>query len=140
MSLGSVNVSAMSFSDMAVNIKQKYADALVLYSNSSFANCYYLCGYCVELALKYKIAKYLRWTNFSTSQNDKTLKTHDLNLLLKYTGIIGLNLTPEWSIVKEWNETIRYMNPRTISQTDAQEMLDSTKIVVRSICKCLLKA
>jgi hypothetical protein len=39
------------------NIRQKYSDSLLLCENSRFSNAIYLCGYCIEMALKYAIAE-----------------------------------------------------------------------------------
>lgn len=139
MALGSINTDVMTFDDMKANIKKKYADAKSLLDQGSYANCYYLCGYCVELALKYKIAKHLKWSDFRLSSNERTLKSHDLDLLLRFTGIEGLNSTPDWSVVKDWNESIRYANPHNIAQAEAEDMLNATKNVVRRISACLLK-
>lgn len=139
MALGSINTDRMTFSSMQANIKAKYADAKYLFAQNSYANCYYLCGYCVELALKYRIAKYLKWPDFHLSSDEKSLKSHDLDLLLRFTGIVGLNATADWSIVKDWNESIRYANPSDISMVAAQEMIDATKTIVRGISKCLLE-
>ena len=139
MALGSINTDVMTFDDMKANIKKKYADAKYLLDQGSYANCYYLCGYCVELALKYKIAKHLKWRDFSLSSSEKTLKSHNIDLLLRFTGIVGLNSTADWSVVKDWNESIRYANPSDIAQAVSFGMLTATKNVVRRISACLLK-
>jgi hypothetical protein len=129
----------MTLDGRKAKIKKKYVDAEYLLNQGSYANCCYLCGYCVELALKYKIAKHLKWPDFRLSSSEKTLKSHNLDLLLRFTGIVGLNTTADWSVVKDWNESIRYANPSDIVQADAQGMLTATKNVVRRISACLLK-
>jgi HEPN domain-containing protein len=43
--------------EIELNIKQKYKDATILHKYNGYSNAIYLCGYCVELALKYAIIK-----------------------------------------------------------------------------------
>lgn len=139
MTISDINTNELDYGGLRENIKQKYSDAKLLFLNGGYANCYYLCGYCVELALKYKIAKYLKWLSFTPLREEKNLKCHDLNHLLRYTGLHNLTMTPDWNVVKDWSESIRYANPSLISKQSADEMLKSTKVVVRGIYKCLLK-
>ena len=65
----------MEFNDIESNIRQKYEDAKILKENGSYANSIYLNGYCVELALKYAIAKHMNWDSCDVN-NFKFLKTH----------------------------------------------------------------
>ncbi len=67
----------MSFEEIINNIRQKYADAILLKEHKSFANSIYLSGYCVELSLKYAVAKHMNWTSFRTEGKLKFL-TEDL--------------------------------------------------------------
>jgi len=48
------------------NLRQKYHDAVLLADNQRYANAIYLSGYCVELALKYKITHHFNWDSYRT--------------------------------------------------------------------------
>ncbi|MEA3644325.1 MAG: hypothetical protein VBE63_31030, partial [Lamprobacter sp.] len=48
------------------NIRQKYSDAALLIENRRYANAIYLCGYCIELSIKYAITKQLQWPAYRT--------------------------------------------------------------------------
>lgn len=68
------------------NITQKYRDADLLIQHGRFSNAIYLCGYCIELSLKYAIAKQLHWPAYRTEGKLKFLKVHDLDVLVPLTG------------------------------------------------------
>ena len=76
----------MELEEILNNIRQKYFDAVLLKEHGRYANAIYLSGYCVELSLKYAIAKHLNWTSFNTEGKFKFLKVHDLELLVSLTG------------------------------------------------------
>lgn len=70
--------------------RARLKDAIALRSKKRFDAGFYLCGYAVELALKVRICKTLRWAGYPESAADlkifKQFHTHDLNLLLLLTG------------------------------------------------------
>ena len=56
-----------------------------------FDGAFYLCGYSVELALKARICRTLKWSGFPQTgqefQGLQSVKTHDLEVLLRFSGI-----------------------------------------------------
>ena len=124
---------------MEDNIKQKYLDAKLLCENGRHANSIYLCGYCVELALKYAITKKLNWTQFRTDNRFKFLKVHDFDLLLAFTGDeLRIKKLVDWSVVQAWSESKRYENPSNAKHNDSEAMLEATKKLVEELCTILL--
>lgn len=116
--------------------------ARLLRARHSYDASVYLCGYAVEIALKARICKALKWTDgfpqtakeFSLKAN---LKTHDLEALLEYTGLQHRirssdtgGLFVEWSVVVEWSPEQRYEPKGTKTSVDADSMIASTRIIL----------
>jgi hypothetical protein len=120
-------------------------DSKILYRSLRFDGSYYLCGYVVELGLKYRICKTLNWDGyFETAKEFKpkdttgynSFKTHDLEALLKLSGIeqnIRNNFIAEWSIVRVWNPEKRYQPIGTIKGITAKAMLKSSEIILKEL-------
>jgi HEPN domain-containing protein len=129
----------MEPSEIINNICQKYNDAMLLKDHGRYANCIYLSGYCVELALKYAITKHMNWTRFNTEGKFKFLKIHDLDLLVSLTGReIDIKRTPAWQIVNQWSENKRYSDPIISTLIDAEAMLSAVKTLVEDLCNVSL--
>ncbi len=86
--------------------------AKLLRTRRSYDASVYLCGYAVEIALKARICKVLKWatgfpeTNAEFQDKGTLLKTHNLKVLLEYTAIqdqVQLNLLNEWSLLVKWS-------------------------------------
>lgn len=97
-----------------------------------------MCGYVIEVALKARICKTLRWANGfpQTSGEFKDLgsfKTHSFETLLRLSGrdhVRTANLA-DWSAVAAWNPESRYQPPGSVSQTDAQSIIAATRRLLR---------
>jgi len=107
----------------------------VLLQAKRFDGAWYLCGYAIELALKARICRTLKWRGFPESGKDfeglQSVKTHNLELLLKFSGVgdpVKAKLMAEWSVVLRWNPEKRYQ-ARPLST--AQEAADMVKCVER---------
>ncbi len=136
-------LDAQSLVDLA---KSRFEEAKVLQQNGKFEGAIYLSGYAVELMLKRHIIKISNWPKYP-SPGDKDLnnyssfKTHDLDVLLKLSGLgkeIRENsvLEAKWSIVKKWKTGWRYRELGTSSvEAEALEAIDKT----RDICNWLIK-
>jgi HEPN domain-containing protein len=125
----------MELNEIVTNVQQKYADAKLLKENGRYANTIYLSGYCVELSLKYAIAKHMNWTKFYTEQKFRFLKVHDLEFLVSLTGReTEIKQMPEWQIVKRWDEQKRYNDPTQSTAKDANTMLIAVKKLVEMLC------
>lgn len=117
-------------------IQARLEDAEVLLKASRFDGSVYLCGYAIELGLKARICRTLQWDEYPLGGQYKTFKTHDLDVLLHLTGLenrVKSKHMPEWSIVVQWNPDARYNPIGNVTQTDARDMLDSTKELIRQL-------
>jgi HEPN domain-containing protein len=117
--------------------KARLKDAEVLYSAKRYDGSVYLCGYVIELALKARIAKTLKWTGFpetrSEFQNYTSFRTHDLDVLLSLSGkesIIRARYLTAWSVFSSWSPERRYNPVGTASRQDAKRILESAKMLV----------
>lgn len=129
----------MDLAEIIDNIMQKSRDAELLLDHCRYANAIYLCGYCVELALKYAIARNLNWPAFKPEGKLKFLKVHDFDLLVMLTGQeTRIRKLPSWSIVNQWTEAQRYENPAQSTREDANAMIAATKQFVEELCPILL--
>ena len=86
----------------------RQADAIVLHRAGRYDAAMYLCGYAIELALKARICETLNWRAFPEERgefrNYQSLQTHNLNVLLDFTGIQGRvnsEYAEAWKDVKE---------------------------------------
>lgn len=119
-----------SLADLQQLSTDKIEDAATLLENGRFAASYYIAGYALEIVLKFRIAKQLNWPTINIDDH-KFLKTHQLNDLVKYTGVYADVLKmPEWNFCRKWTEELRYQDSRQISQDIAAKMLDYTRRLV----------
>ncbi|NBB32086.1 hypothetical protein [Cellulophaga sp. BC115SP] len=115
---------------------ERIEDAQVLYDGGRYNGSYYLCGYAVEIALKYSICSVLNWDGFpSTSrefESKKSLKTHSLDDLLAFTGkeiLVKSTHMADWSVVNNWNPENRYSST-VIDASTAELMIESAKKLI----------
>ena len=94
---------------------ERLEDAKVLLEATRCDGAFYICGYAVELGLKYAICKTLGWEDYPASGKGsdkyKSFKTHDFEVLLHLSGRekqIKKEFLPEWSILMKWNSETRY--------------------------------
>ena len=114
--------------------RARWFDARALLQARRFDGAYYLAGYSIELALKARICRTLKWRGFPESANEfhglQSVKTHDLEILLRFSGIeqrIKQKHMPEWSLVLDWNPEKRYQPVGQSSLQQATDMLTSAK-------------
>ncbi|MDQ3635593.1 MAG: HEPN domain-containing protein [Acidobacteriota bacterium] len=115
-------------------------DAEILYSGKRYDGAVYLCGYAIELNLKARICKTLKWTGFPSTNSEfqglQSFKTHRLDLLLKLSGQenkIKTRFLADWSVVADWNSETRYSIIGTVSKTDASDMIESAKVIIKAL-------
>jgi HEPN domain-containing protein len=123
--------------DLMIIAQERLNDAEVLLNANRYNSAVYLCGYSIEIALKYKICVTLNWTGFPSTGKEfdkfKSLKTHDLDVLLSFTGIethIKAKYLAEWSAISTWNPESRYNPTGTVNSTEATLMINSAKILI----------
>ncbi len=115
-------------------------DATALLNAKRYDGATYLCGYAVELTLKARICKTLKWLEFPSTnkefENYKSFKVHNLDVLLHLSGQeekIKTRFFAEWSSVAQWDPTSRYQSIGTVNKTDAEDMINATKTLIGSL-------
>jgi hypothetical protein len=105
----------ISTKDLKTIARARLRDAQALLLAKRFDGAFYLCGYAVELALKARICRTLKWAGFPDSGSEfkskQSVRTHDLEVLLMFSGIeprIRAKHSDEWAVVVGWNPEIRY--------------------------------
>ena len=121
-------------SDLRAIAKARLRDAQVLLRARRFDGAFYLCGYSVEVALKARICRTLKWSGFPETGQDfkglQSIRTHDLEILLRFSGIedrIKRKHMSEWSVVLDWNPEKRYQSIGQSTQQQATDMLTCAK-------------
>jgi HEPN domain-containing protein len=115
-------------------------DAEVLYRNKRYDGAVYICGYALEVVLKQRICKSLKWKEFPETRSDfksrQSFKTHDLDVLLLLSGIeekIKDKYLADWSIVASWDPEVRYKPIGTVNKKDTEQMILATKNLLKVI-------
>lgn len=105
-----------------------------------YAAAIYLSGYAVELALKARICETLGWSWFPSRTAEftdyRSLQTHDLNVLLEFSGIksgINAEWTAAWKIVANWKSEWRYLPTETANRDTCSQMLASVDVLLEVI-------
>ena len=115
-------------------------DARALLGARRYDGAAYLCGYAVELGLKARICRTLKWRGFPSTSSEfkeyQTLKTHNLDVLLHLTGRerdIKTRFLVEWSVVSAWNPEVRYEPIGKTSRTDSEQMIAAAETLLRHL-------
>lgn len=115
-------------------------DAEALYDAGRHDGAVYMCGYSIELALKARICRTLKWSGFPEKDHEfkgiGSLKVHDLDALLRFTGkeaLVKTTLLAEWSAIAAWSPDARYKPIGTATPSDTKLMLDSAAILLKKI-------
>lgn len=118
--------------------KARLKDAQILFEAKRYDGAIYMCGYVVEIGLKMRICKTLKWTGFPQTNNEfnnyRSFKTHSLDVLLTLSGIeekVKTQHLVEWSIVNVWNPESRYNPIGHVSPQDAADMLSSAEKLLK---------
>ena len=105
-------------------------DAEVLYAAGRYDACAYMSGYVLEAALKARIVRLLRLTEYP--EKDNTFRVHDLARLSMLGGLdrdINANLAVKanWSVVSDWDVAWRYRPLGAVNQSEALRRLDALR-------------
>lgn len=119
--------------------KSRLQESEILFSNRKYDAAVYLCGYAIELALKARICKTLKWTEFPNAsvKNPQTFKTHHLITLLALSGIgdkVKSTCLAEWTVVTQginWDPELRYQKIGSYTRIDAANMLSAVKTLLK---------
>jgi hypothetical protein len=130
----------ISIADLKGIAKARIKDAEVLAAAKRYDGAVYLCGYAVEMSLKARICKGLKWLGYPATRGEfegyLSFKTHDLDVLLHLSGsetkIKTKHLT-EWSVVATWDPATRYRAVGTAKVQDATDMVAATKVLMSAL-------
>ncbi len=118
--------------------RQHLSDARLLLRRGRYDGAIYLGGYVVEMALKERICRTLRWSGFPQTAKEfaglQSFKTHNLEDLLHLSGIevrIKTRHLAHWNVVLIWNPELRYNLPGSVSRADAQAFIDAVAVLRR---------
>jgi hypothetical protein len=124
----------ISKTDLRRLARARLKDSEVLFEKGRYDGALYLCGYAIELALKARICRTLKWTDFPSSNKEfepfKSLRTHNLDTLLSLSGLedkIKIGYLTQWSVVATWDPEARDKSISTVKRRDALNMLESGK-------------
>lgn len=130
----------LTIAELTSLARARLKDADALFSKRRYDGAGYICGYAVEIALKARIAKTLKWSGFPSNGSEfkgvENLKTHNLRLLLRFSGWdakIKARFTAEWLVVSPWNPDSRYDPPGKVTQANAHGMIESARRVVGAL-------
>src|SRR5947209_2028228 len=89
-----------------MNMLPQAGEAKALFKSRHYDGAAYLCGYAVEIALKARVCRHLKWNGFPENKGEsrwsQALKTHDLDALLELSGVqtrIMSNYVADWSVI-----------------------------------------
>src|SRR5213080_529431 len=112
--------------------RARLKDAEVLFAGRRYDGAAYLSGYAVELALKARICRTLKWSDFPSTPGEfssyQSFRTHNLEVLLRLSGMeaaIGSRYLPEWAAFTTWNPEMRYNPVGTTSAGEARRMIEA---------------
>ena len=126
--------------DLGKISRARLNDAEALLKARRYDGAVYLCGYSVEIALKARICKALRWAGYPFTKKEfekyQSFKTHNLDVLLTLAGVeskIKTNFFAQWSAVAAWDPEARYKSIGTATKQDAQIMIGAAKELLRTL-------
>jgi|SRR4030095_751704 HEPN domain-containing protein len=121
-------------SDLKAVSRGRLKDALVLQRAGRFDGAVYISGFAVEIALKARACRTLKWSGFPETASEFTalqlFKTHNLEVLLKLSGTenkIRTKFLTEWSVLVRWNPASRYRRIGTATRQDAIDMIAAAR-------------
>jgi len=121
--------------------RARIKDAEALLAARRYDGSVYLCGYAVELALKARICRALKWRDFPATDNEfkkgyNSFKTHNFDVLLHLSGAetrIKTKHLTEWFEVMKWRPEHRYRPIGTATASDAADMINSAKGILGAL-------
>jgi HEPN domain-containing protein len=118
--------------------KTRLGDAKVLLNNGRHDGAGYLCGYAVEVALKYRVCQFRNWEgqpeNAHEDPSYRVLITHALDDLLHLANIpraVRARCFAEWSIIRTWSPTTRYDTIGSVSRGQAERLIQAAERLVK---------
>jgi hypothetical protein len=125
--------------DLRRTAREHLRAARILRRSRAYDSAVYLCGYAVEIGLKVRICKTLKWSGFPETRSEfatkASLKVHDLDALLDFTGLQirfqQPSLRAHWTVVQLWNPEQRYRQGGFKTVFDADSMIAATSTLLK---------
>jgi HEPN domain len=118
--------------------RARLRDAEALFTARRYDCAAYLRGYAVELALKARICRTLKWTEFPSTSAEfsayQSFRTHNLDVLLRLSGIeptIRAGYLPDWATASTWYPEMRYSPIVTMAGAQVRQMIDAARRLLR---------
>ena len=128
----------INLGDLRRLAKARLRDAEALAQARRFDGAVYMVGYAVEIVLKARICRTLKWQEFPSSSSEfrdfASFKVHKLPILLKLSGreeLVRTKYPAEWSATAAWDPEIRYRPTGSASRRDAEGMLTAARTLLR---------
>lgn len=132
-------------SDLKRIANERLIDAEALYRADRFDGATYLCGYVIEIVLKLRICKTLKWEGFPERNREfeglLSFKTHDFDNLLRLSGLerkIKQSYLSEWSTVKTWTPESRYNRVALLNKSQLARRRSGVQNIIKAT-KTLMK-
>jgi hypothetical protein len=117
--------------------RERLRDAQALLDARRYDGGVYLCGYAVEIALKARICRTLKWTAFPTSrENYRSFFVHNLDVLLNLSGreaFVKSTLMADWSLVASWDPEVRYASTGVATELELTGMIAAAQNLLRRL-------
>jgi len=120
--------------------RARLKDAEVLFRARRYDGASYICGYAVEIALKARICRALKWPKYPETNSEFTgyqsFRTHDLDVLLHLSGreeSVKLHLLAQWFIIQKWDPSARYKPIGSAARVETQNMISAASEILRKI-------
>src|SRR6266496_2096156 len=128
-------------SDLEAIARSRLREAKALFKDRHYDGAAYLCGYSIEIGLKARICRHLKWSGYPENQGEskwsQALKTHDLDALLDLSGVrtrIVSTYIADWSVIqRNWSPEARYRVIGTFSSTTTLAMLEAATTLLRTL-------
>ncbi len=126
--------------DLRKTAPEYLQSAEILRGNRKYDVAIYLCGYAVEIALKDRICRTLKWPGFPSTSSEfssyRSFQTHNLEVLLNLSAsgdTVKAAMGTDWSAIAQWNPEHRY-NPRGMyTAADAASMVNAAQKALKVI-------
>ena len=135
----------MSRKQLQTLAKLRLREAEALYNAEFYDGSVYLAGYAVELALKARICRLLKVTEYPLEAGT-SFKVHDLEQLKVLAGlsaevsvIKNIDLFNNWSKAVTWDPEQRYQAPGKHTAVTAKVILDSIRAKPNGVLTWLSK-
>ena len=130
----------INVADLRKLARARLTDAKSLLRARRYDGAIYIGGYVVEIALKARICRTVKWDAFPESRKEfaslATFRTHDLDILLALSGRerqIKSRHLAEWYGVAAWDPEVRYRMPGSATKADADLLVSSAEALLKAL-------